>query len=162
MVTHSTHHTLAVCFSPTASHGKILSDCVSCCATAKLGRQTLTIGNVNCRRRVEKACLLWLPQKTVPSVIYLLRKCELQKSTCIRVLQPRSNNDWMYHWSKLLLILVARTLACTFSIMSRGHYSAFWILRAALDLYLGILVCPGWMTLWKGRHLLHPLKRSRG
>lgn len=55
MVTNSTHHTLAVCFSPTASHGKILSDCVSHSATAKLGRATLTIGNVNCRCRVEKS-----------------------------------------------------------------------------------------------------------
>lgn len=48
VVTHFPLHTLAVRFSPTASHGKTLSDCVSCSATAKLGRQTLTIGNVNC------------------------------------------------------------------------------------------------------------------
>lgn len=46
--------------------------------------------------------------------------------------------------------------------MSRGRSSALWILRAALDLCLGFLACPGWMTLCKGRHLLHPLRRSGG
>lgn len=54
----SPHHTLSVCFNPvkTARHGKPPSDCVSCSATAKLGRQTLTPGNLNFQRQqVEKS-----------------------------------------------------------------------------------------------------------
>lgn len=84
----SPHHTLCVCSNPvkTARHGKPhLTVCPALPLPNWVGRPwrlEIWIFNAN---KWKKACLLCLPHKMVPNVIYLLRKCELRKSTCISV-----------------------------------------------------------------------------
>lgn len=166
----SPRHSLSVCFNPvkTARHGKPPSDCVSCSATAKLGRQTLTPGNLNFQRQqVEKK----------PVCCVCRRKWCQMWFICWENASYKSQHASVFVWDFFFSAFGAE-IACFAALnycwfysqefvpfltrMSRGRSSALWILRAALDLCLGFLACPGWMTLCKGRHLLHPLKRSGG
>lgn len=73
-------------------------------------------------------------------------------------LEPKLNV--LLHW--ITSDFIRKDFGPFFTWISRGRSFALRIQRAALDLCLRFLACPGWTTLCKGRHLLHPLKRSGG
>lgn len=147
----SPHHTLSVCFNPvkTARHGKPPSDCVSCSATAKLGRQTLTPGNLNFQRQqVEKSLFaVFAAENGAKCDLFVekMRATKVNMHQCLfgiffvsafgAEISCFAALNYCGFYSQEFLAYLTRT--------SRGHSSALWILRAALDLCLGFLACPG-------------------
>lgn len=115
----SPRHTLSVCFNPvkTARHGKPPSDCVSCSATAKLGRQTLTPGNLNFQRQqVEKSLFaVFAAENGAKCDLFVekMRATKVNMHQClfgIFFLRLWSRNC-MFCCTELLLILFARICA---------------------------------------------------
>lgn len=165
----STHHTLCMFQSSQNSQAwKTPSDCVSCSATAKLGRQTLTTGNLNFQRQqVEKSLFaVFATQNGAKCDLFVekMRATKVNMHQCLflgfflHLLEQKLNVllDWF------TADFVGKNFWPFSTWISQSCSFPLRIQCATLDLCLGFLACPGWTTLCKGRHLLHPLKRSGG
>lgn len=168
----SPHHTLCVCSNPvkTARHGK---PHLTVCPALPLPnwvdrpwRLEIWIFNAN---KWKKACLLCFPHKNGAKCDLFVEKMRAMKVNMHQCLfffccfffgafgaEIECFAALNYCWLRSQEFLAFLTW------ISRGRSSALRIPRAALDLCLGFLACPGWTTLCKGRHWLHPLKRSGG
>lgn len=112
----SPHHTRSVCFNPvkTARHGKPPSDCVSCSATAKLDRQTLTTGNLNFQRQqVEKSLFAVFATENGAKCDLFVEKMRATKVNMHQCLFGIFffrlwSRNCMFRCTELLLILFAR------------------------------------------------------